>query len=556
MRHRVSSLTLRLWLTTAAVLFAATAFAQQPVSLSDAATTQATTISIPNHTAEIDGLLQRGYKMEVERRWSDALTHYEEAMRAFPDDPGLQRRFELTRLHYDLGRRYLDRSFLGSLVSLSPEKALELYNQVLLKIQSHHVDAPHWQSVVECGTYDLEVALSEPAFVRRNLRQQSPEAVEEFRNELRQTLRKLAVHSREDARNAAAVASRLAEQRLGIDPTAVVLEYLCGATNTLDPYSAYLTPAQLSEVYSQIEGNFVGLGIELKADGETLRIVRVIPKSPADEGGMRAGDQIVSVDGQPTKDLSTDQAANLLQGVEGSIVELVVTAPSELPRQLSIRRRRVEVPSIDNARIIDRENGVAYLQLVCFQKTTCRDLDTALWDLHRQGMRRLIMDLRGNPGGLLVTAVEVSDRFVERGIIVSTRGRSVQEDFTYSAHIAGTWRVPLVVLIDRDSASAAEIFAGAIRDHRRGTIVGARSYGKGSVQGIFPLGISEAGIRLTTAKFYSPNGRAYSRVGVEPDVVVHQTARPADGRVVLKNDSEDVVLAAAIETARRLGQKR
>ena len=171
-------------------------------------------------------------------------------------------------------------------------------------------------------------------------------------------------------------------------------------------------------------------------------------------------------------------------------------------------------------------------------------------------MKRLIMDLRGNPGGLLVTAVEVADKFVERGIIVSTRGRSVQEDFTYSAHTAGTWRVPLVVLIDKDSASAAEIFAGAIRDHRRGTIVGARSYGKGSVQGIFPLGISEAGVRLTTAKFYSPNGHPYSRVGVEPDVVVHQTARPVDGTVALTDDPKDVVLAAAVETARRLGRQQ
>ena len=140
-------------------------------------------------------------------------------------------------------------------------------------------------------------------------------------------------------------------------------------------------------------------------------------------------------------------------------------------------------------------------------------------------MKSLMIDVRGNPGGLLVSAVEVVDRFVDRGVIVSTRGRSAQEDFTYSAHEQGKWRMPLVVIIDQDSASAAEIFAGAIRDHHRGTIVGVRSFGKGSVQGIFPLDESNAGVRLTTAKFYSPNGQPYSRVGVEPDIAVRRGRR-------------------------------
>lgn len=128
---------------------------------------------------------------------------------------------------------------------------------------------------------------------------------------------------------------------------------------------------------------------------------------------------------------------------------------------------------------------MGYFRLNCFQKTTSRDIDAALWKLHRDGMKSLVMDLRGNPGGLLTAAVEVVDKLVEDGVIVTTRGRSSLEDYSYTAHKAGTWRVPLVVLIDGDSASASEIFAGAIRDHRRGTIVGQRSYGKGSVQGIF-----------------------------------------------------------------------
>jgi carboxyl-terminal processing protease len=348
------------------------------------------------------------------------------------------------------------------------------------------------------------------------------------------------------------MAARLAQQQLEMAPTAVVLEYLCGATNALDLYSTYLTPDQLNEVYAQIEGNFVGLGVELKAQDGTLVILRVISGSPAEEAGVRGNDRIVVIDGQSTKNLSTDQAANLLQGAEGSTVTLTVAAPGESPRQLTVCRRRVEVPSVDQVSIVDPERGIGYMKLTCFQKTTAHDLDVALWKLHREGMRSLLVDVRGNPGGLLVSAVEVADRFIERGVIVSTHGRSPQEDFTYSAHEQPKWRMPLVVLIDQDSASAAEIFAGAIRDHHRGTLVGVRSFGKGSVQGIFPLEQSNAGVRLTTAKFYSPHGRPYSRVGVEPDInvpSVRVAAKPIDGRLPASGDN---VLTTALQVARSL----
>jgi len=175
-------------------------------------------------------------------------------------------------------------------------------------------------------------------------------------------------------------------------------------------------------------------------------------------------------------------------------------------------------------------------------------LEAALWDLHRKGMESLILDLRGNPGGLLTSSVEVADKFLTKGRIVSTRGRSAQEDFNYQAHYGGTWRVPLVVLIDGDSASASEIFAGAIKDNRRGTIVGTTSFGKGSVQGIFPLGYAGAGIRLTTAKFFSPLGTPISHRGVEPDDSVRVVAKlSGEG---LNRQVEDAILEAGIQAAR------
>ncbi len=537
-----------LWFAVVAVLAAPGAAqrssAQQPA---------ASSLVFSDRSIQIDGYLQRGQELEVQRRWGEALAHYEEGLRQFPQENALERRFELARLHYDLGRRYADRSFAEHVSRMPAEKALELYLQVLLKIETHYVERPAWKDLVERGTSDLETALGEPVFLQRNLPNGTPAAVEAFRRELRQTLGERSVGNRLEARDSAVVAANLAQQRLGMSPTVVVLEYLCGATNSLDPYSAYLTPDQLAEVYSQIDGNFVGLGIELKAQGGALLIVRVIGGSPAEQAGVRAGDRIVAVDGRQTSQYTTDQAANLLQGPEGSVCSLVLAAAGEAERQLSVRRQRIEVPSVDQVRIVDEEQGVGFLRLTCFQKTTRRDLEAALWKLHRDGMRSLIIDLRGNPGGLLVSSVDVADLFLDRGVIVSTHGRIAQEDSTYTAHPEGTWHVPLTVIIDQESASAAEIFSGAIHDHHRGTLVGVRSFGKGSVQGIFPLDGSDSGLRLTTAKFYSPQGKPYSRVGVEPDVVVHQTARPINGVVAGKDDA---MLNAAMQVARNAALPR
>ncbi|MEA1950710.1 MAG: S41 family peptidase [Planctomycetota bacterium] len=501
--------------------------------------------------AEIGDLLSQGRRLEVEDRWGEALSHYEDAIRVFPGEDSLRRRFDFSRMHYDLRRRYGDTSFCGAINRLTFEQALDLYTEVLLKVQTHYVDTPHWKELIERGGNSFDVALSEQAFIARHTPHAEQDTIDDFRHELRRELGPMVIGNYTDAREAVALAAGMAHRRLGIRPTSVVLEYLCGATNSLDVYSAYLTPDQLAEVYSQIEGNFVGLGIELRMDNDELVIVRVISGSPAQKAGIRDGDRIVAVDGQPVADMSTDEAANLLQGKVDTTVRLALAARQGAVRSVSVRRERVEVPSVDQVKIVDREKGIGYLRLTCFQKTTCKDLDDALWKLYRQGMRGgLVIDLRGNPGGLLVTSVEAVDRFVERGVIVSTRGRDVREGFTYSAHVPGTWRVPLAVMIDKDSASAAEIFAGAIRDHNRGTIVGAKSYGKGSVQGIFPLHGSQSGMRLTTAKFFSPNGRPYSLVGVKPDIQVHTVAKPIDESGTTDNQ-HDPVLAAAVNALKR-----
>jgi carboxyl-terminal processing protease len=514
--------------------------------------------AIQRTAAEIDGVLREAQQLESQKRWGEALTIYEKALRDFPQDPTLGNRHDLAKIHYDLDRRYSDSSFLAALRNLEPRQALGLYSEVLVKIETHYVTSPNWAALVARGTQDLQIALAESHFQRQHLTGRSGAELSAFSQQLAQLTAARQIATRQQAVDAVSAASRLAGERLALSPTAIAMEYACAAIGALDPYSAYLTSDQLNDVYSQIEGNFVGLGIELKSGTGSLQIVKVISGSPADRAGIRAGDRITEVDGRATADLSTDQAADLLQGVEGSVVNLVLVDAQNQARRLSVRRQYVEVPSVDDVKIIDSDFGIGYLKLTCFQKTTSRDLDSALWKLHREGMKSLIMDLRGNPGGLLTASVEVADKFVEAGTIVSTRGRSPLEDYNYTAHKAGTWRVPLVVLIDGDSASASEIFAGAILDHRRGKVVGQRSYGKGSVQGIFPLTVAGAGVRLTTAKFYSPSGQPISHVGVQPDIVVHETARATTDAASAAATSllDDSVLRAGVQAARNTTAQR
>ncbi len=497
----------------------------------------------------IERMLADGDVLERDRRWGDALAHYDKAIKQFPQDQRLQTRHLFARMHYDLGRRYADDSFRRSL-QMTPTEAAALYTDLTLKIESHYVHAPNWKTLVAYGTTNFEIALTDEVFLNRHLRGVSADNINNFRRELRDRLAATPVRSRTEARDAVNLAAWMAEQQLRLPRTVVILEYACGAANTLDDYSSFLTSGELNDVYSQIEGNFVGLGIELKSGERGLFILRVIPSSPAESGGIKAGDYISAVDGQSTRDMSSDAAADLLQGPEGSFVTVTVETPGQQPRELRIRRAQVEVPSVSDLKVLDPAAGICYFRLNSFQKTTAKDLDNALWQLHRSGMKSLVLDLRGNPGGLLTAAVEAVDKFIEHGIIVSTRGRSTAEDYTYRAHASGTWKMPLVVLIDGDSASASEIFAGAIRDHARGTIVGTRSYGKGSVQGIFSLRVAGAGVRLTTAKFYSPNGLPFVKVGVEPNVVVQSAARPSGDVVPQTSSLEDPVMSAALGIAR------
>jgi carboxyl-terminal processing protease len=520
----------------------------------------------------LDKALAAGLHLESLKRWSDAVAHYEEALRDFPEDSTLRQREDLAKLHFSLQRRYADRSYVQSLQTLSASQSAGLYRELLRKVQTHYVTAPQWARLAQRGVDALDVALGDEQFSAANGLNLSPQQLAQIRRELFQIADQRAFASPEDVAAAAADAAKLVENRCGLRQSAAFLEFVTSTAGGLDEYSSYLTSDQLRDVYSQIEGNFVGLGVELKADRGELLIVHVIPGSPAQRAGILDGDRIVAVDGRPTAEMSTDAAASMLTGPEGSTVRVVAVSPGRPQRELTVRREHVEVPSLEEVGMIDAAfseakglnlsseqiaEGIAYVRIPAFQKTTSRDLEAALWKLHSQGMQTLVIDLRGNPGGLLTAAVEVADKFLLEGDIVSTHGRSAQEDFEYRANYGGTWRVPLVVLIDGDSASASEIFAAAIKDNRRGTIVGEKSYGKGTVQGIFPLGYGGTGVRLTTALFYGPNGEKISHQGVTPDEEVHMVAKAGAGATTsLKIVGSDPILEAGAKAAIAASKQR
>jgi carboxyl-terminal processing protease len=527
-----------------------------------ASTARAQTVTLAEPVATHDALavvMEQGSRLERERKWAEALSHYEDALKQHPQRPELQQRVALTRAHYEVCRRYNDPSYNTALATLSEREAAAIYDEVLLKVQTHYVHEPQWQKLVINGQTNMQVAVTEPMFVAKQLPSAPVDRLAALQRDVEQLVVARPVSDRRQASQLVQNIAATLRERYGVSAQSVIMEFVSGAAAALDEYSSFLTGGQMDELFSQIEGNFVGLGVELKTEPTGLAIVNIIAGGPAHAGGIRAGDFILAVDGKTTPgDATPDALADMLRGVDGTKVAVTVrTAAGEIT-QFSLVRRRVDIPSVEQARIIDTQHGVAYFKITSFQKTTLRDVEAALWKLHGQGMKQLVIDLRGNPGGLLKAAVDVADLFVYDGLIVATRGRSPREDFDHRGQQSGTWRMPLVVLIDHDSASASEILAGAIRDHRRGTVIGEKSYGKGSVQGIFPLATTNVGIRLTTAKWYTPAGHAISGAGIQPDVAVRVAApakdanlavtalKPANGSAV----QSDAFIEAALQVAR------
>ncbi|WP_437186300.1 S41 family peptidase [Planctomicrobium sp. SH668] len=490
------------------------------------------------HT-DVQAALASAIQFEEQRNWKEAVAVYKQGLKQWPDQEALVRGLRRSQFQFSVARRYSDSSFLESLRPMSQEMSLSLYDDVLSNIQTYYVDPINTTSIVAHGTESLWLALGNDRFLEENLFGASGEKIQKLRRDLFEKYWNKPVSGPAGARQLILEICEFCRQSVGLGHGPVIMEYVFGACNCLDDYSNVLSPGKKQDLFGNIKGEFVGIGIVMDAEpGKGMSLAQVLPDSPAAASGLKRGDFIITVDGRDIRNLTTDEAAGLLGGQAGSQVKLEVSRKDSAVFEVVCTRREVKVRSIPVAKIIDSTRGIAYIQMTGFQQGTVAELDEALNSLSKQGMRSLVWDLRENPGGLLTAAIEVLDRFLEEGVIVSTRGRAADQNASYTAHRPGTWNVPIILLIDENSASASEIVAGAIKDHQRGTIVGRTSFGKWSVQSIFDGKYSTA-IRLTTAKFYSPRGNTYGKIGLQPDVVVQDgPTNRVLGDVDIENDPD------------------
>ncbi|TYP63917.1 S41 family peptidase [Stutzerimonas stutzeri] len=305
-----------------------------------------------------------------------------------------------------------------------------------------------------------------------------------------------------------------------VDDKTLLENAIKGMLSNLDPHSAYLEPDAFAELQESTSGEFGGLGIEVGIEDGFIKVVSPIDDTPASKAGIEAGDLIVKIDGKPTKGMSMMDAVGMMRGKPGSDISLSLVREGGKPFTVKLNRAVIKVNSVKSQLL---EPGYGYLRVTQFQINTGEEVGKALASLRKENGKKLnglVLDLRNNPGGVLQAAVEVSDHFLTDGLIVYTKGRIANSELRFNADAADASEgVSLVVLINGGSASASEIVAGALQDQKRGVVMGTDSFGKGSVQTVLPLNNDRA-LKLTTALYYTPNGRSIQAQGIEPDIRV------------------------------------
>ena len=321
-----------------------------------------------------------------------------------------------------------------------------------------------------------------------------------------------------------------------VDQAEVMDSAINGVLQSLDPYSAYMSPELFKEMQTDTRGEFGGLGIEIGMEAGVVKVISPIDDTPAAKAGIKAGDYIVKIGGEQVQGKSLLEAVKLMRGPVGTSIDLTVRRKNvKKPLEFKIVRKIIEVQSV-SSKTIGVEKNLGYIRLKSFNENSDKQFLKSIKDFEKKSnIKGYVLDLRNNPGGLLTQAINITDFFLDDGEIVSTKGRRVSETRKFFARkgdrINGK---PIVVLINNGSASASEIFAGALKDHKRAIILGENSYGKGSVQSIIPLR-NGGGMRITISKYYLPSGKSISEVGVTPDILVEE----AEDNFLINSDKDN-----------------
>ena len=308
-----------------------------------------------------------------------------------------------------------------------------------------------------------------------------------------------------------------------VDQAEIMDSAINGVLQSLDPYSAYMSPELFKEMQTDTRGEFGGLGIEIGMEAGVVKVISPIDDTPAAKAGIKAGDYIVQIGKEQVQGKSLLEAVKLMRGPVGSSIDLTIRRKSiKKPLEFTIVRKIIEVQSV-SSKILGKEKNLGYIRLKSFNENSDKQFLKSVKEFEKKNkVKGYVLDLRNNPGGLLTQAINITDFFLDDGEIVSTKGRKISETRKFFARKGDEIKgKPIVVLINNGSASASEIFAGALKDHKRAIILGESSYGKGSVQSIIPLK-NGGGIRLTISKYYLPSGKSISEVGVKPDILVEE----------------------------------
>ena len=451
------------------------------------------------------------------------------------------------RLQEVISRRWSSEDLARSARAMSGWAGTSAYGDAMQTVVSFYVEPITYRRLVVAGLESLRAALESTEFRKR-----FPEADDaEKRGRFAEAIDILILKARAadpwfafQAADWLTVTMEKNRAILGLPDGAVVAEFLFGAMDSLDPYSRYLTPEMLRIYREQMGGAYTGIGAEVAARDKRIFISKVFEGGGAAKAGLKAGDEIVAVEGQPVSGLPLSEVSRRLRGRPGTKTAVKVRTGGEgEPHEVSIERTVIHLPAVREARIVDAERGVGYVRLAEFQDNAEAELRRAVDGLAAKGAKALILDLRGNPGGSLLEAVWVAGMFLQGGPVIRTRGRMLGATWNYDVPLLErqAWRGPLAVLTDEDTASASEAVASALEARGRATVIGRRTFGKGAVQILFPANWGRSAVCLTMARVYDVKDRCLDGPGVTPNREVAPAATPPASL------AEDPVVRAAVE---------
>jgi len=502
---------------------------------------------------QIKSLLKQAEAFEKQSDWEKACDIYEEVLKHQRDGGPVRERYVNAVRRLWQTRRHKDISYRKEVLSIDYGQSLWVYGKVrdLFLDQSLDRKKVDPTKLFRKGLEELDFALADASFCQQYIPQGKFPVIAEFRSLLKKTWGTKKPETRQEAVRHIREIALAAQSQLQLPSTVVVMEFTCGACYALDEYTVYLTPNQLRELCQALKGEAVGIGLTVVSRDGKILVAEVAMGSPA-YSKVYEGDQIISVNKKAVTQVPVEMVRDLLDGPADSMVELeVLTMQTGMLRELSLTRQPLMMPSVFHS-FVDSTNGVGLVRIASFQENTVKDVDIALAQLAASNMKALVLDLRGNGGGLFDSAVEVSRRFLSSGPIATTQELDYKNNIvttTFEARNPAALTLPLIVLIDADTASAAEVLAGALKENGRAIVVGQTSYGKGCTQRLarlpnLPGGLPTGGLRLTTAKTFSPKGLPYTNRGVTPDRLI----APA----MMMMGQQDPYLEAGREEAVRL----